>query len=498
MADSTCQVHDDADSDLLEVFDDGAQHPEENQGRLYHQVAATPEGSRRVLMYLPFGAVLDHWKQDKHDVFKFVDNKTLWRHNPEGAYYIDADTPTITAMFRCQRSSCTRLKCTAHIRSKLSAAITRVVEVKGPYSLMITIPRLTDTELKTAYDVAEEVARHLQNTFDGVKCWGLIAVVEHHKSGTTEASANRASSSGQRTQYPYHLHIIVPVALESGTQASHIAAEANCFLRQHTDEHIYQGTLPMGDMRQECAAIAFKQKTSSVPYASMMHINELAKHLGQDDYLYDYLTKGMVAENYPRDEEPTKGLVSKGNSRYKNSVAAVKRHQEINKLLGGRSTWYRASTLEKGNKSFFHVAEFQNEMKDKYRSLVSDNYRRREMSFHVSVSYKGITLDHKVTTKDLKKYLTLSAEEALSIIKEDVRQSLIARCVAIYNRQQVERALDAKPALGWYSRATVTYEALTTVYKHYNRAMKRTLYTLVSSYEGVIIELPPVAGALAV
>ena len=120
------------------------------------------------------------------------------------------------------------------------------------------------------------------------------------------------------------------------------------------------------------------------------------------------------------------------------------------------------------------------------------------MSFHVSVSYKGITLDHKVTTKDLKKYLTLSAEEALSIIKEDVRQSLIARCVAIYNRQQVERALDAKPALGWYSRATVTYEALTTVYKHYNRAMKRTLYTLVSSYEGVIIESPPVAGALAV
>ena len=92
--------------------------------------------------------VVDHWSRDKHDVYTYITNETLHDLKLEGAAYVPNDTPTVTKMFRCKSKGCTRIQCARYTRIKLSSAITRVVRAKGPWSLMLTIPRLTDEELK--------------------------------------------------------------------------------------------------------------------------------------------------------------------------------------------------------------------------------------------------------------------------------------------------------------------------------------------------------------
>ena len=256
-----------------------------------------------IIYHRPFGAVVDHRIENKHHVYKFITYKTLRDLGLEGAASVPKNTPTIEAMFRCKNKGCTRRQCAKRTRTKLSSAITRVVRAKGPWSLMLTIPRLTDEELEKAYKVARDVAQHLQDTFDGVTCWGVIATAEYHSSGITEDSAQKAIRSGQRAQYPYHLHVIIPVAIAPEAVAADVVAdvttEANVFLRLRANKVIYKdalpGSLPMENPAQEIAAIAAGEKKESAPYASILHINELEDKLGRDDYLYHYFTKGLVS-----------------------------------------------------------------------------------------------------------------------------------------------------------------------------------------------------------
>lgn len=388
---------------------------------------AIPVGSRPIIRYEHCGAVLKHWKQDGHNVNVYIptkDLKGLKDRGLLGAWWVDGSVMPKTKTFRCSVLSCTRPKCIKQTQPKLSAAVTRVVRARGPYSLMLTIPRLTDGEVKIAFKVAENVAKHLHG-LDGVSCWGTWAVVECHQSGVTQKAAQQAIRRGKREGYPYHVHAIIPVSLDSCDSVAQVNVEANTFLRAQADQLIYggslPGSLPMVDAEQEIAAIAHGQQEESAPYASIIHVDDLAQQLGKDDYLYDYQTKGMVPEKGRRSD---------------NSAARFKRHLEVNRLLGGNTPWYRASTVQKGNKSFFHVAAFQDSKDSKYRSLVSDNYKRRQKRFVVSASYEGITAKYKVTSRDFHRYPTLSAEQAEEKIKRQEHQRLLDQCIAEYHRRQ--------------------------------------------------------------
>lgn len=406
--------------ELPEAFDDDLQLFEGTRSHLPNRGLIAPAGHMTIIGHRPFGAVVDHWSRDKHDVYTFITHETLHDLNLEGAAYVPNDTPTVTSMFRCKNKGCTRIQCARYTRIKLSSAITRVVRAKGPWSLMLTIPRLTDKELKKADKIARDVAQHLQDTIEGVTCWGVIATAEYHSSGITEDSAQKAISRGQRTQYPYHLHVIVPVALASETVAADVTTEANIFLRARADKVIYKGSLPgslpMENPAQEIAAIAAGEKKDSAPYASILHIDDLAKQLGRDDYLYDYFTKGLAAP--PGFDED-------------NAIAGIKRHKEINIRLSRKTYWYLASTLQKGRTSFFHIAPFQ-DGEEKYRMLVSDNNERRKQHFKVEVSYEGIEAVDQVTPADFNRYPHLSVHEAREVIVEKKRRFLLEQCRAAY------------------------------------------------------------------
>ena len=300
---------------------------------------------------------------------------------------------------------------------------------------MLTIPRLTDEELKKAYKIAQDVAQHLQDTIEGVTCWGVIATAEYHSSGITEDSAQKAISRGERTQYPYHLHVIVPVALAPQTVAADVTTEANIFLRSRADKAIYKGnlpgSLPMKNPAQEIAAIAAGEKKDSAPYASILHIDELADQLGRDDYLYDYFTKGLVS--------PLSSQRSDEDNSAKNVLAGIKRHKEINNKLSRKTIWYLASTLQKGRTSFFHIAPFQDDpegtnkkKRDKYRMLVSDNNARRKQYFKVEASYEGIEAEAEVTPADFTQYPHLSVHEAREVIVNEKRRFLLEQCMAAH------------------------------------------------------------------
>ena len=414
--------------ELPEAFDDDFQPFEDTRSHLPNRGLIAPAGHMTIIGHRPYGAVVDHWSRDKHDVYTYITNETLRNLNLEGAAYVPNDTPTVTKMFRCKNKGCTRIQCARYTRIKLSSAITRVVRAKGPWSLMLTIPRLTDKELKKADKIARDVAQHLQDTIEGVTCWGVIATAEYHSSGITEDSAQKAISRGQRTQYPYHLHVIVPVALASETVAADVTTEANIFLRARADKAIYKGalpgSLPMENPAQEIAAIAAGEKKDSAPYASILHIDDLAKQLGRDDYLYDYFTKGLAAP--PGFDED-------------NAIAGIKRHKEINNRLSRKTYWYLASTLQKGRTSFFHIAPFQDDpegtnkkKRDKYRMLVSDNNARRKQYFKVEVSYEGIEAEAEVTPADFNRYPHLSVHKAREVIVEEKRRFLLEQCMAAH------------------------------------------------------------------
>lgn len=413
--------------ELPEAFDDDFQPFEDTRSHLPNRGLIAPAGHMTIIGHRPFGAVVDHWNRDKHDVYTYITNETLHDLNLEGAAYVPNDTPTVTNTFRCKNKGCTRIQCARYTRIKLSSAITRVVRTKGPWSLMLTIPRLTDKELKKADKIARDVAQHLQDTIEGVTCWGVIATAEYHSSGITEESAQKAISRGQRTQYPYHLHAIIPVALAPQTAAADVTTEANIFLRSRADKVIYRGalpgSLPMENPAQEIAAIAAGEKKDSAPYASILHIDELADQLGRDDYLYDYFTKGLAA--------PLSSQRSDENNSAKNVLAGIKRHKEINNRLSKKTIWYLASTLQKGRTSFFHIAPFQ-DGEEKYRMLVSDNDARRKQYFKVEVSYKGIEAADQVTPADFTQYPHLSVHEAREVIVEEKRRFLLEQCRAAY------------------------------------------------------------------
>lgn len=380
----------------------------------------TPTLPRTIIETFATGVAVDHWTQDNHDVYEIITNETLKDLNLDpnsSTLDIPANTPTKTKMFRCKDPRCTRIKCVKPTQAKLSSAITRVVRAKGPYSLMLTIPRLTDTELPKAYNTTHHLIKHL-DTLDGVKCAGRIAIGEYHNSGITQEAATKAINTKDRTQYPYHLHIIIPIAIEPPTSPTQVETAANTYIRARLDKTLYKGTLPMADMTQEIAAITAKQKTSSIPYASIMHIDELAQKKGHHDYLYDYLTKGMVPKGHPKLKNPTAG---------------IKRHLEINDLLvGGQGIWYRCSA------SFFTIGDFQKN--NKYRDLVSDNNKRRTMNFKVKASHKGITRTHRVTAADFTQYPTLSAQKARTAIWKDTYNRLKQECITEYQRQQAREA----------------------------------------------------------
>lgn len=383
-----------------------------------------PTGKRMVLRYEQFGAVFEHWKQEGHDVYVYIPTEYLKKHGLVGELYIDDRIRPQTKMFRCSVLSCTRPDCISRTQSKLSAAITRVVRAKGPYSLMLTIPRLTDGELRTAFKVAEEVAKHLHD-LEGVSCWGTWAVVECHQSGITHKAAQQAIRRGKRDGYPYHVHAIIPLSIDSSASTEQVNVEANNFLRAQADQLIYggslPGSLPMVDAEQEIATIAHGQQEASAPYASIIHVDELAQQLGKDDYLYDYQTKGMVAQKDHKSANP---------------VAQFKRHLEVNRLLGGTTPWYRASTVQKGSKSFFDIGDFLNSKESKYRGLVKDNNERRRMRFEVPVSYEGITAKYEVTSRDAHRYPTLSAEQAQEQIYKQEHQRLLKQCIAEHRRRK--------------------------------------------------------------
>ena len=408
-------------------FDDDFQPFEDTRSNLPNRGLIAPAGHMTIIGHRPFGAVVDHWSRDKHDVYTYITHETLHDLNLEGAAYVPNDTPTVTKMFRCKSKGCTRIQCARYTRIKLSSAITRVVRAKGPWSLMLTIPRLTDKELKKAYQIARDVAQHLQDTIEGVTCWGVIATAEYHSSGITEDSAQKAISRGERPQYPYHLHVIIPVALASETAAADVTTEANIFLRARADKAIYKGSLPgslpMKNPAQEIATIAAGENKDSAPYASILHIDELADQLGRDDYLYDYFTKGLAA--------PLSSQRSDENNSAKNVLAGIKRHKEINNRLSKKTIWYLASTLQKGHTSFFHIAPFQ-DGEEKYRMLVSDNDARRKQYFKVEVSYKGIEAADQVTPADFTQYPHLSVHEAREVIVEEKRRFLLEQCRAAY------------------------------------------------------------------
>lgn len=413
--------------ELPEAFDDDLQPFEDTRSPLPNRGLIAPAGHMTIIDHRPYGAIVDHRTENKHDVYTYITNETLYGLNLEGAAYVPNDTPTVTNTFRCKSKGCTRIKCARYTRIKLSSAITRVVRAKGPWSLMLTIPRLTDEELKKADKIARDVAQHLQDTIEGVTCWGVIATAEYHSSGITEDSAQKAISRGQRTQYPYHLHVIIPVALASETAAADVTTEANIFLRSRADKVIYKGalpgSLPMENPAQEIAAIAAGEKKDSAPYASILHIDELADQLGRDDYLYDYFTKGLAA--------PLSSQRSDENNSAKNVLAGIKRHKEINNRLSKKTIWYLASTLQKGRTSFFHIAPFQ-DGEEKYRMLVSDNDARRKQYFKVEVSYKGIEAADQVTPADFTQYPHLSVHEAREVIVEEKRRFLLEQCRAAY------------------------------------------------------------------
>ena len=388
---------------------------------------AIPVGSRPIIRYEHCGAVLKHWKQDGHNVNVYIptkDLKGLKDRGLLGAWWVDGSVLPKTKTFRCSVLSCTRPKCIKQTQPKLSAAVTRVVRAKGPYSLMLTIPRLTDGEVKTAFKVAEEVAKHLHD-FEGVSCWGTWAVVECHQSGVTQKAAQQAIRRGKRDGYPYHVHAIIPLAIDSSASTYQVNVEANNFLRAQADQLIYggslPGSLPMADAEQEIATIAHGQQEASAPYASIIHVDELAQQLGKDDYLYDYQTKGMIAQKDHKSANP---------------VAQFKRHLEVNRLLGGTTPWYRASTVQKGSKSFFDIGDFLNSERSKYRGLVHDSNKRRQMRFVVSASYEGITAEYEVTGRDFHRYPTLSAEQAREAIYKQEHQRLLDQCIAEYHRRQ--------------------------------------------------------------
>lgn len=421
--------------ELPEAFDDDLQLFEDTRSPLPNRGLIAPAGHMTIIGHRPFGAVVDHWSRDKHDVYTYITNETLRNLKLEGAAYVPNDTPTVTKMFRCKSKGCTRIQCARYTRIKLSSAITRVVRTKGPWSLMLTIPRLTDEELKKAYKIAQDVAQHLQDTIEGVTCWGVIATAEYHSSGITEDSAQKAISRGERTQYPYHLHVIVPVALAPQTVAADVTTEANIFLRSRADKAIYKGnlpgSLPMKNPAQEIAAIAAGEKKDSAPYASILHIDELADQLGRDDYLYDYFTKGLVS--------PLSSQRSDEDNSAKNVLAGIKRHKEINNKLSRKTIWYLASTLQKGRTSFFHIAPFQDDpegtnkkKRDKYRMLVSDNNARRKQYFKVEASYEGIEAEAEVTPADFTQYPHLSVHEAREVIVNEKRRFLLEQCMAAH------------------------------------------------------------------
>lgn len=421
--------------ELPEAFDDDLQLFEGTRSPLPNRGLIAPAGHMTIIGHRPFGAVVDHWSRDKHDVYTYITNETLRNLKLEGAAYVPNDTPTVTKMFRCKSKGCTRIQCARYTRIKLSSAITRVVRAKGPWSLMLTIPRLTDEELKKAYKIAQDVAQHLQDTIEGVTCWGVIATAEYHSSGITEDSAQKAISRGERTQYPYHLHVIVPVALAPQTVAADVTTEANIFLRSRADKAIYKGnlpgSLPMKNPAQEIAAIAAGEKKDSAPYASILHIDELADQLGRDDYLYDYFTKGLVS--------PLSSQRSDEDNSAKNVLAGIKRHKEINNKLSRKTIWYLASTLQKGRTSFFHIAPFQDDpegtnkkKRDKYRMLVSDNNARRKQYFKVEASYEGIEAEAEVTPADFTQYPHLSVHEAREVIVNEKRRFLLEQCMAAH------------------------------------------------------------------
>lgn len=421
--------------ELPEAFDDDLQLFEDTRSPLPNRGLIAPAGHMTIIGHRPFGAVVDHWSRDKHDVYTYITNETLRNLNLEGAAYVPNDTPTVTKMFRCKSKGCTRIQCARYTRIKLSSAITRVVRAKGPWSLMLTIPRLTDEELKKAYKIAQDVAQHLQDTIEGVTCWGVVATAEYHSSGITEDSAQKAISRGERTQYPYHLHVIVPVALAPQTVAADVTTEANIFLRSRADKAIYKGnlpgSLPMKNPAQEIAAIAAGEKKDSAPYASILHIDELADQLGRDDYLYDYFTKGLVS--------PLSSQRSDEDNSAKNVLAGIKRHKEINNRLSKKTIWYLASTLQKGRTSFFHIAPFQDDpegtnkkKRDKYRMLVSDNNARRKQYFKVEASYEGIEAEAEVTPADFTQYPHLSVHEAREVIVNEKRRFLLEQCMAAH------------------------------------------------------------------
>ena len=424
--------------ELPEAFDDDLQPFEDTRNHLPNRGLIAPAGHMTIIGHRPYGAVVDHRTENKHDVYTYITNETLHDLKLEGAAYVPNDTPTVTNTFRCKSKGCTRIQCAAPNRIKLSSAITRVVRAKGPWSLMLTIPRLTDEELKKAYKIARDVAQHLQDTIDGLTCWGVIATAEYHSSGITEDSAQKAISRGQRTQYPYHLHVIIPVALASETVAADVTTEANVFLRSRADKVIYKGSLPgslpMENPAQEIATIAAGDKKDSAPYASILHIDELADQLGRDDYLYDYFTKGLVS--------PLSSQRSDEDNAAKNVIAGIKRHQEINSKLSKKTVGYRASTLQKGRTSFFHIAPFQDDpegtnkkKRDKYRMLVSDNNERRKQYFKVEASYKGIEAEAEVTPADFNQYPHLSVHEARDVIVKEKQQFLLEQCRAAYEAQ---------------------------------------------------------------
>ena len=413
--------------ELPEAFDDDLQPFEDTRNHLPNRGLIAPAGHMTIIDHRPYGAVVDHRTENKHDVYTYITNETLHKLKLESAAYVPKDTPTVTNTFRCKSKGCTRIKCARYTRIKLSSAITRVVRAKGPWSLMLTIPRLTDEELKKAYKIAQDVAQHLQDTIDGLTCWGVIATAESHSSGITEDSAQKAISRGQRTQYPYHLHVIVPVALAPQTVAADVTTEANIFLRSRADKVIYKGSLPgslpMENPAQEITAIAAGEKKDSAPYASILHIDELADQLGRDDYLYDYFTKGLVA--------PLSSQRSDEDNAEKNVLAGIKRHKEINSKLSKKTFWYLASTLHKGRTSFFHIAPFQ-DGEEKYRMLVSDNNERRKQYFKVEVSYEGIEAVDQVTPADFNRYPHLSVHEAREVIVNEKRRFLLEQCRAAY------------------------------------------------------------------
>lgn len=400
---------------------------EEDPSSSHMSADAIPVGSRPIIRYEHCGAVLKHWKQDKHHVYVYIPAKDLKGLKDRGLmedWYVDGSVQPEPEMFRCSVLSCTRPKCIERTQPKLSAAVTRVVRAKGPYSLMLTIPRLTDGEVKTAFKVAENVAKHLHG-LDGVSCWGTWAVVECHQSGVTQKAAQQAIRRGKREGHPYHVHAIIPVSLDSCDSVAQVNVAANTFLRAQADQLIYggslPGSLPMVDAEQEIAAIAHGQQEESAPYASIIHVDDLAQQLGKDDYLYDYQTKGMVPEKGRRSD---------------NSAARFKRHLEVNRLLGGTTPWYRASTVQKGCKSFFDIGDFLDSEDSKYRGLVHDNNKRRQMRFVVSASYEGITAEYEVTGRDFHRYPTLSAEQAREAIYKQEHQRLLKQCIAEHRRRK--------------------------------------------------------------